>query len=256
MRSPRFLPLAAILLLATALAAAAATPQRGNGEPTLVADLSESLIAITTGFTGTNVLLFGATDGKGDVVVVVRGPTDRVTVRKKERVAGIWVNAESLAFDGVPGYYRVAASKPVEELLSPELRQTFQIGDGNIAVAPLETRPPEVERAFFEALVRNKQRAELYRAEVGDVHFLGNRLFRTRISLPANVPTGRYSVEVYQVSGGVVVGRTTTPLQVVKSGFEEGVYSFAHQRSALYGLIAIAIALVAGWFAGYIFRKI
>jgi hypothetical protein len=45
-------------------------------------------------------------------------------------------------------------------------------------------------------------------------------------------------------------------LQVLKSGFEDQVYSFAHDRAALYGLIAIAVALVAGWFAGYVFRKI
>lgn len=229
---------------------------RAQEESTLVADLSESQIAITTGFSGADVLLFGTTDGLGEVIVVVRGPTDRVTVRRKERIAGIWINTSSLAFDGVPGYYRVAASQPLATLLPDNLRQTFQIGDANIAVTPLETRPPKVEKDFFDALVRNRQREQLYRAEPGEVSFLGNRLFRTRITLPANVPTGRYSVEVFLVSQGVIVNRTTTPLEVVKSGFEERVYSFAHEQSAMYGLIAIAIALVAGWFAGYVFRRI
>jgi uncharacterized protein (TIGR02186 family) len=231
-------------------------PVRAQEESTLVADLSENLIAITTGFSGIDVLLFGATDGYGEVIVVVRGPTDSVTVRKKERVAGIWVNTSSLEFDGVPGYYRFAASQPVDTLLTKELRQTFQIGDRNIAVAPLETRSPAIEKDFFDALIRNKQRASLYDAEQGTVKFLGNRLFRTQISLPANVPTGKYSVEVFLVSDGIIVNRTTTPLVVVKSGFEEQVYTFAHEQAALYGLIAIVIALVAGWFAGYVFRKI
>lgn len=229
---------------------------RAQEEATLVADLSESLIAITTGFAGTNVLLFGATDGAGEVVVVVRGPIDLVTVRRKERVAGIWINTRSLAFNGVPGYYRMASSQPVEDLLSAELRQTFQIGAENIAVTPLETRPPEVEQSFFDALIRNKRRQGLYGSEPGKISFLGNRLFRTNISLPSNVPTGQYTAEVFLVADGQIVNRTTTPLQVLKSGFEEQVYTFAHERAALYGLIAIAIALVAGWFAGYVFRRI
>lgn len=244
-------------LLAAALAVVILLlPARAQEEATLVADLSERLIAITTGFSGTDVLLFGATDGDGEVVVVVRGPVDRVTVRKKERVAGIWVNTSSLVFDGVPGYYRIATSADLDSLLAEQIRNTFQIGAENIAVAPLETLAPEAEAEFFKALVRNKQRSELYVSEPGRITFLGNRLFRTRISLPANVPTGQYTVEVFLVSGGKIINRTTTPLQVQKSGFEEAVYSFAHERAALYGLIAIGIALMAGWFAGYVFRKI
>lgn len=255
MTARRIIPAVAALtglFVATALSSGA----RAQEEATLVADLSESLIAITTGFSGTNVLLFGATDGAGEVIVVVRGPVDRVTVRKKERVAGIWVNTSSMAFDGVPGYYRVAASANIDGLLDAQSRNTFQIGVENIAVAPLETLPPEQEKAFFQALIRNKQSNDLYGAEAGKITFLGNRLFRTRIALPANVPTGRYTVEVYLVSKGKILTRTTTPLQVLKSGFEAKVYTFAHEDSALYGLIAIAIALMAGWFAGYVFRKI
>jgi uncharacterized protein (TIGR02186 family) len=248
--------LATLVFAALVLAPNTCGPALAQEEATLVVDLSEDVIAITAGFAGTNVLLFGATDGAGEVIVVVRGPTDVVTVRKKERVAGIWINARSLAFDGVPGFYRVAASRDIDELLSKELQQTFQIRAHNIAVTPRETLPPEVEKTFFDALVRNKRNQQLFGIAPGTISFLGNRLFRTRISLPSNVPTGRYTVEVFLVSRGQIVNRATTPLQVLKSGFEDQVYSFAHDRAALYGLIAIAVALVAGWFAGYVFRKI
>ncbi len=248
--------LAAFGIGALLLSPPSAVSAQAKDESTLVADLSESLIAITTGFSGTDVLLFGTTNGIGDVVVVVRGPVDLVTVRRKERVAGIWINTSSLIFDGVPGYYRLAASREVNTLLDDEIRNTFQIGVENIATAPLDTLTPEEEKQFFDALIRNKKREGLYGSESGVVSFLGKRLFRTRISLPANVPTGQYTVEVFLVVDGKVVNRTTTPLQVLKSGFEEQVYTFAHERSALYGLIAIAIALVAGWFAGFVFRKV
>ncbi|HEX3065649.1 MAG TPA: TIGR02186 family protein, partial [Dongiaceae bacterium] len=93
-RPPRFFLLLLLAFSGLATPAKAAEP--------LVADLSNHLIAITTGFTGAQVLLFGATDGPGDVVVVVRGPTGRAVVRRKDRVFGIWINSAGRDFAEVP----------------------------------------------------------------------------------------------------------------------------------------------------------
>ena len=85
-----------------------AAPARAEA---LVADLTNHLIAITTGFTGASVVLFGAIDGPGDVVVVVRGPDREMTVRRKRRIAGIWVNSQEVIFANVPSFYFVGASR-------------------------------------------------------------------------------------------------------------------------------------------------
>src|SRR3954469_6878606 len=74
----------------------------------LVADLTSHLIAITTGFTGASVVLFGATDGPGDVIVAIRGPEREMTVRRKSRVAGIWVNTQEVTFGNLPSFYALA----------------------------------------------------------------------------------------------------------------------------------------------------
>ena len=221
----------------------------------LVADLSEDLIAITTGFTGSDVLLFGATDGTGEIVVVVRGPNSRVVIRRKERVAGIWINTDAVPFDAVPSFYHVAGSRPPTEILPEDVRQREQIGLDRLRIAASGTASPEEERVFGAALIRNKQADLLYYNEVGEIELVGDRLFRTRVTFPANVPTGSYSVETYQVLDGAIISKTSTPLQIRKSGFEANVFDFAHASPALYGLIAILVALVAGWAAGYIFRK-
>ena len=114
-----FQHLALLLLVAIAVTGAPAQSQTAGqtlaGASPLVADLSDDLIAITTGFTGTEVLLFGATEGVGDIIVVVRAPESQVVVRRKERVGGIWINADSLVFERVPGYYHVAASRLIAE---------------------------------------------------------------------------------------------------------------------------------------------
>src|ERR1700732_514544 len=101
----------------------------------LIADLTSHLIAITTGFTGASVVLFGATDGPGDVVVTVRGPDREMTVRRKSRIAGIWVNSQEVTFANVPSFYFVAASRSLEEIVSPGAAALYRLG-----VASLEMK--------------------------------------------------------------------------------------------------------------------
>jgi uncharacterized protein (TIGR02186 family) len=241
----RALFLAAFVLLASG-------PVRAQA---LIADLSSHLIAITTGFAGTELLLFGATEGEGDVVVIVRGPDGETSVRRKARVAGIWINRDELRFSGVPTFYRIASSKPLADFVPLALRQRHQIGVDFLRLHPQREVGPEEAAAFRAGMVRNKEAQKLYEPEVGRVSFLGARLFRTRIVFPANVPTGNYSVEVLLIRGGQVIAAQTTPMFVSKVGFGADIYDFAHEWAALYGLLAILLAVSAGWAAGLIFRK-
>jgi len=221
----------------------------------LVADLSSHLIAITTGFSGTELLLFGATEGEGDVVVIVRGPDGEASVRRKARVAGLWINRDEMRFSGVPTFYRIASSKPLGDFVPATLRQRHQIGTEFLRLQPMREANSEEVAAFRAGLIRNKEAQALYTPEVGRVSFLGPRLFRTRILFPANVPTGNYTVEVLLVRNGQVAAAQTTPMFVSKVGIGADIYDFAHQWAAVYGLIAILLAVGAGWAAGAIFRK-
>lgn len=240
--------LAALLLAVLAFAPGA------QAQP-LIADLSSHQIAITAGFAGTELLLFGATEGEGDVVVLVRGPDSEARVRRKARVAGIWINRDEMRFAGAPAFYRVAASKPLADIVAPAVRLRHQIGTDALRLAVVGEASAEEVALFRQGLVRNKEAQKLYDAEIGRVAFLGPRLFRTRIQFPANVPTGAYSVEVLLVRGGQVIAAQTTPMFVNKVGIGADIYEFAHDRAAIYGLIAIFLAVFAGWAAGAIFRK-
>ena len=242
-------------LLAAAVAGALATAMPAAGEE-LVVDLSGSMVAITTGFVGSNLLLFGATEGVGDVVVVVRGAQVDERVRRKGKIAGIWVNRDEMIFNGIPAFYSVAASRPLNDILIAAEQFDNQIGSDNLRLDTRDTARPLVEvEAFREALIRNKQRRGLYRSNIGKVHFVDNRLFRTSIHFPANVPVGTYVVDVYLAQGGRVTSSQTTLLDVRKFGFEARVYDLAHRHSLAYGVLAILIAAMAGWFAGVVARE-
>jgi uncharacterized protein (TIGR02186 family) len=220
----------------------------------LVADLTSHLIAITTGFTGASVVLFGATDGPGDVIVAVRGPEREITVRRKSRVAGVWVNTQQVTFDNLPSFYAVAASRPIADILSPAAATFYRLGIANLKLAASTPAPSVVVDAFRTALERTQQEAGLYVERMGKVDFLGERLFRTTITFPANVPTGTYLVEVFLVRDKDIVSGQTTPLVVSKVGVDAAVFEFSTRQPGFYGAIAVVTAVVAGWLASLPFR--
>lgn len=245
------------LLLAAALMLAALPSWREARAQDIVADLTDHLIAINTGFTGTRVVLFGALEGEGDIAVVVRGPPRTVTIREKARTLGVWINHQSMTFSGVPSYYSVATSAPIDQLADDTVLARHAIGLDHLPITPVDADglDPELVAAFESALIRQMQGEDLYVLATEPVSFLSGRLFRTTLAIPANVPTGQYAVEVYLLRDGQVVGAQTTPLIVTKVGVGANISAFARDDAALYGLISVLLAAGAGWFASAVFRR-
>ncbi|MEQ8398332.1 TIGR02186 family protein [Thalassobaculum sp.] len=251
-RARRFMITAGLVLSAFAAIPAV------YGKQDLVANLSDHEIAITTGFTGAKLLLFGAIEGEGQIVVVVTGPRQSVKVRRKERVAGIWINTDSMTFDNVPSFYAVATTESLDQV-DPDIRNRQEMGLNH-----LNLRPADIDddvstddiKAFREGLVRNQVRHGLYSATSGRITLVSDRLFDTWVSFPANVVTGIYTVSVYYIQDGSPVHAQTTPLRVSKIGLGAYAFRFAHTNAAAYGVFAIVIAVLAGWLAAVIFRKV
>ena len=248
----------AIGVVAAALAADAGThaaaQDEGADEPLLIA-LSTQRIEIDSNFAGTSILLFGATDVVGDVVVSVRGPEEPVVVRRKRQSAGVWINQEAIAFRNVPGYYFVAASRPLEEIAPAEYLDRKQLGSERLLLEAIWFDTSGDADEFRAALHRHRERDSLYKSAPGMVEFIDERLFRTTIDLPAHVPTGDYVVEATLVMGGEVLSTRTDAFSIEKAGFSADISTFARADEALYGVIAIALALVAGWLGSFAFRK-
>ena len=244
------------LIIGLALAGGLAPAQDLRAQP-LVFDLSDHLIAITTAFTGTDVVAFGALDEAGDVVIVVMGPPRRMTVRRAAPIAGVWVNRDSLTFRDVPTFYGIATNRPIAEIASLPMLERHGIGLQNLQLLPVageEAEPDEIA-AFRTALVAEMQGRGVYGADIGQVAFLGDRLFRTTIAFPATVPTGQYLVSAFVFRDGELITAQTSPLVVSKVGLGAEVFRFAQIHAAAYGAIAIVIAVVAGWVAGILFNR-
>jgi uncharacterized protein (TIGR02186 family) len=242
------------------LAWLALTAQR---EPVLVPAVSQSLIEVRQGFTGARLLLYGAVidpAGAGrstdyDIVVVLKGPSQAVRMREKERIAGIWMNAGSSDFRSAPAFFAVASSRPIEEIVDERTAAIFELGTEFIQLSPSGEIEPVEQSRFARGLVELRQRQGLYQEDPGGVRISEKVLYQARINLPSNVATGRYTAETFAIARGRVLASATARIEVVKAGLEGQVVTAAQRWSFVYGLGAIALSLGMGWAAGRLFAR-
>ncbi len=240
----------------------AALPARADEE--VVAALSQARVAITTNFGGSEIIIFGAIKRDApppafpplDVIITVEGPRTPVDIRKKNRVAGIWVNTETVEIDSAPVFYAIATTGPLFGILShtEDLRHRVSIAKGIRLIGA----PPQVGDAarFSDALIRLRSRQGLYRIQEGSIVLTEQTLFRTSIGLPSNLIEGRYRVRIFLVRGKQVVDSDVAYIDVRKVGIERFLYLLAYERPLVYGALAIFLAVIAGWGASAAFRLI
>lgn len=230
----------------------------------VVAGLSRDNIGITASFDGSEILIYGAVkrfapapDGAPlEVIVTLEGPSGPVTVRRKSREFGIWVNTETVGVAAAPSFYAVATTGPLAQILAPEQDVTQRISVP-LAVRAFSGRL-EVEdaRPFTEALLRIREAEGLYSLLEGHVKLVEDTLFRADFRLPANLIEGDYKTRIFLLRGGRVVDQHRAAIYVRKVGLERQLFILSRQEPAVYGLISLALAVFAGWAAAAVFRLI
>ena len=245
----------ALLALAPLLVAAS--------EPKLVPDVSSRSIEIRYSFTGAQLLLFGAILYPGgrvpsraaDIVVVLKGPVQPIVVRQKQKIAGIWMNADSNRFRSAPTYYAVASSRPLRELVDERTAAIFELGLQNLQLSPGGGALPDKERRFEAGLLDLRRREGLYAEHPNGVEISDGVLYRARIAIPSQVPVGTYTAETFLIDRGKVIAAATRDVAIGKAGFERFVALAAREHGFLYGLASVLLSLGLGWGAAMLFRK-
>ncbi len=235
----------------------------GQREPILVPEVSQSRVEVRQGFTGANLLLYGAViDPAGsrsttqyDIAVVLKGPTEPIRLREKERIAGIWMNASASDFRSAPSFFAVASSRPITEIVDPLTAAIYELGTQFIQLSPSGQIEPTEQARFASGLVDMRERAGLYKQDPEGVRISEGVLYQARINLPSNVTTGQYTAETFAIANGRVLATATAEIEVVKVGLEGRVVEAAERWSLFYGLGAICLSLAMGWFAGRLFAR-
>ncbi len=236
----------------------------GARDPILVPEISQHQVEVRQGFTGADLLLFGAIltpEGTRvgqdyDIVVVLKGPTQSIILREKSKVAGVWLNAASAEFRSAPSYFAVASTRPIAKIVDDKTAAIYELGLPWLQLSPIGAIDPREQQRFSAGLVDLKSRQGLYKQAEGSVTVSGQVLYQARISLPSSVQTGTYTAETFAIWKGRVVASATSHVDVTKRGFEGAIARFSQRQSLLYGLLAVIISVGMGWVAGRAFALV
>ena len=237
-----------------------------QAKPVLVPDVSQREIRIAYSFTGAELLLFGAIlypggrlpddDRRTDLVVVVKGPVQSITVREKEKLAGVWVNAEALSYRSAPSFYAIASSRPIDRIVDDRTRAIYELGLDSLQLSPASSATPTVQDRFARGLVDLRQRAGLYHEAPNAVEITEGVLYRARVSIPARVPVGQFTAETFLIRDGKVLAAAVREIDVQKAGFERYVAQAADRNALPYGLTVVALSVLLGWGAGRLAQRV
>jgi uncharacterized protein (TIGR02186 family) len=236
----------------------------GARDPILVPEVSQHEIQVRQGFTGQELLLFGAIltpegtrAGRDyDIVVVLKGPVQSIIVREKEKVAGIWVNAHSTEFRSAPTFFAVASSRPIDRIVDEKTAAIYELGLRYLQLSPIGAIDPAEQARFSAGLVDLMRRQGLYKQDDHAVKVSGQVLYQARIDLPSSVQTGTYTAETFAIRNGKVVASATSSVEVSKQGFERFVALAAQDQSLWYGLFAVVTSVGMGLLAGRLFALV
>ena len=230
----------------------------GQRDPVLVPEVSQHEVQVRQGFTGTELLLFGAvldparqpSGQQYDVIVVLKGPSEPIRLREKERIGGVWINADSSDFRSAPSFFAVASTRPIEQIVDEKTAAIYEFGTRYIQLSPSGAIDPEQQRRFAAGLVDLRTRQGLYKEDIGGAQLREKVLYQARIALPSNVSTGTYTAETFAVTNGRVIASAMSEVEVRKVGFERAVEYYAQEYSLLYGLVAVLLSIGMGFAAG------
>lgn len=249
------------LLTLLAFVAAFVLPARAQSEE-IIAGLSQNVVSINATFVGSEILIFGAikreTPAPEDplgVIVVVEGPSQAITVRRKAKRMGIWVNTDSAEVSAAPSFYAIATSAPFQNLVTESVDQALHISIPE-SIRIFRSANVEDPDSFAEAVKRIREKEGLYKLDEGGVNLREDTLFDARIELPANLTEGVFKARIFLTRDGKVVNAHVADIDVQKVGLERWLYNLAHEQALIYGLMSLAIAIAAGWAASAFFRMV
>lgn len=217
----------------------------------MVADVSQHMVEIRSDFNGMQLLIFGARNVPGDLVIAVRGPMASVTLRRKERIAGMWMPIDERRYGNLPLFYALAYTKPLSRIAPPATLRALGLGEQRV----IEVSNDKPDDKFDTALAQILGARDWWQMPFGKITYFGESLFKARLDLPDTLPSGDYTAEIYLFAKGRLIGFQTIPLKSYKVGFDAKIEDAAKHQSVLYGLMAVLMALCSGWLGHRIFHR-
>jgi len=256
-----------IFLLALSLAAlwggvaAAVTPE---AQQKVVTAASKNLIEIGLSYSGDQVHFFGVNPVPGtDLIIKLTAEKDEeIQFSVKGRVGPFWMTVKQYDVTGAPFMYKIHASKPIKEIVSPAVAQELELGYQAIRhkmkmhLSRGDATPDDADKVF-QGMLKIKERANLYNIveDPARLQVTEGKLFKHYFRFPPAASEGRYQVESFCFQKGELVGYGKDVIEIKKVGLENWLTQTSQNQPVFFGILAVFIAVGAGLLVGVIFGK-
>ena len=209
-------------------------------------------IPINITFSGNRLKLYGATDIKGTIIIIVQGIDADFILKKKEKIHNIWREKVVATVKNIPSFYMLASSKPIAKNLYNDIIRNI-----HNTVCNDESFPNITTRKFLcSKIIHIKHRTGQYVYMPNTVKRLGQYLFSATINLPDDVPTGTYKIRAsVQTNNGVIKGLYNQSFHIKRAGLVKYIYVFSQKYPTLYGIASILLTLCIGLVFGLSHKK-
>lgn len=224
----------------------------------LTSEITPNHIPVTIGYHGTSLTVKGRSDGDTHLLIKITNKSRHAELKYKAKVGGIvWMKKGKLTFKNLPDIYMLFGTKNPETLLTPAELKQYHIGYKSlIADAKVEDEQgKEAERKWLQDFISFKEHDGLYLIKNDAIQREQGGNFKLVIDWPFQAGPDKYTVETFAVREGRIIDRTTQHVEVERSGLIAALSGMAFEHPALYGIMAVIVAMVAGFSVGTIFKK-
>lgn len=218
--------------------------------------VSPDVVEISSFYQGRNVVVTGTMPEGLGAVVEVTGPSTEEHLMRKGRRGPLWMNVGAISVTGAPSIYLVLSSAP--DLLKNQGASSWGFPSLIKNLRLSGDLKPDEHIMFKQQFLELKESQKLYASIPGGLAVFPAEDGRQKITgnfwLPANIKPDTYKVCLTTVKDGQTVDRVCTDLAVQMVGFPAFLMTMAYEHAALYGLLAIVIAIVVGAIMGYLFK--
>jgi uncharacterized protein (TIGR02186 family) len=216
-------------------------------------------VSIGIFYSGQKIRVKASAPASRDIVIRVSGPEEPLVLKKKGRKLGLlWMNVGKVRYEAVPTLYLLSSSRKLDEIAAPETLDRLKLGFDALKDR-ISADSEEGARELFGELVKLKQRDHLFSFQPAGVQLQplgsGRQEARGEFFLPAKTPVGEYTVDVFDFHAhqGELLG--SVKIRVKRTPVVSWIASLAADHGLLYGCVAVALAVLAGLFTGFLFSR-
>ncbi len=215
-------------------------------------ELDQSIVDVSAFYNGTEIHASGTVPPGNQVVVLVSGEPEDLHLKKKGKAGGVfWMNVGDLTYENAPAVYMVYGTSAVEEFLdAPELPFSLKALEARVKITPAG----DDKDFLFREFVKLKEHDAVYAVRPGSVTMTDDGAFNVPLRIPPRMKPATYKVSAFALQDGTVRGTAETQFVIRLVGFPSFLSRMAFDKSLIYGILAVVIAVAAGLIMGSLFK--